>query len=347
MGQSPIAEGDRGLRTTVTIATVILGFTALKSAQSVFEPLAFAAFTVALVWPMQRWLQMRMPTLIALALTMLAVVGVVLLLSATIVWGFGNVARWFINEAPRLQSLYAEMAEWLEGHGILIASFISDNLNTAWVIRLLQEFASRLNTILSFSVITFVYALLLLLGVDDAGAKLEALDDKLTGRRLAQAAADTSRNLQKYMWVRTIMSVLTGLLVWALVRLAGLDLAPEWGVIAFTLNYIPFIGPFIATLFPTVFAIAQFETLQMAIVIFLCLNLIQFVVGSYLEPRIAGKTLSISPFVVLFTVFFWTYLWGLGGAFIGIPIVVGIFAIFNQFPSSRWLSVILSGPEEP
>jgi len=141
------------------------------------------------------------------------------------------------------------------------------------------------------------------------------------------------------------MSVLTGILVWALVRLAGLDLAVEWGVIAFALNYIPFIGPFVATLLPTVFAVAQFESWQTAIVIFLCLNLIQFIVGSYLEPRIVGRTLSMSPFLVLFSVFFWSYLWGISGAFIGIPIVVATVAMLNQFPSCRWLSLILSGPQ--
>jgi AI-2 transport protein TqsA len=119
----------------------------------------------------------------------------------------------------------------------------------------------------------------------------------------------------------------------------------EWGVIAFALNYIPFIGPFVATLLPTVFAVARFESWQTPNVIFLCLNLIQFIVGSHLEPRIAGRTLSISPFVVLFTVFFCSYLWGISGAFIGIPIVVPMLAVFKQFPSCRWLTLILSGPQ--
>jgi AI-2E family transporter len=103
----------------------------------------------------------------------------------------------------------------------------------------------------------------------------------------------------------------TGLLVWAFASAAGLQLAAEWGVIAFVLNYIPVIGPLAATVFPTLFAIAQFETWQMAAFVFGCLNLIQFVVGSYLEPRIAGGALSLSPFLVLFAVFFWAFLWGI------------------------------------
>src|SRR2546429_289349 len=100
----------------------------------------------------------------------------------------------------------------------------------------------------------------------------------------------------------------------------GLPFAFEWGVIAFVLNYIPFIGPFVATLFPTLLAMTQFESWPAVLGVFVCLNVIQFAVGSYIEPRVAGWMLSISPVVVLFAIFFWTFLWGLFGTFIGVPI---------------------------
>ena len=137
------------------------------------------------------------------------------------------------------------------------------------------------------------------------------------------------------------MSVATGVLVWALGLVAGLQLAAEWGVIAFALNYIPFIGPFIATVFPTLFALAQFASWQSALAVFACLNIIQFVIGSYVEPRVSGSALAISPFVVLFSVFFWTSLWGLFGAFIGVPITIALLTFCAQHPSSRWLADLL------
>jgi len=140
------------------------------------------------------------------------------------------------------------------------------------------------------------------------------------------------------------MSAITGLLVWGFAWLVGLPLASEWGVIAFALNFIPFIGPLIATVFPTIFAIAQFESWQMAVVVFACLNVIQFVVGSYLEPRFVGNALSISPFVVLFAVFFWAFLWGLAGAFIGVPIVIALLTLCEEHPSTRWISDLFGSP---
>src|SRR5262249_7349829 len=117
----------------------------------------------------------------------------------------------------------------------------------------------------------------------------------------------------------------------------------EWGVIAFALNYIPFIGPIIATVLPTLFAIAQFESWRMGLTVFVGMNLIQFVTGNYVEPRVAGTALSRSPFMVLFAVLFWSFLWGLPGAFIGVPILIAIVSFCERYPSSQWIAHLMSG----
>jgi predicted PurR-regulated permease PerM len=165
-----------------------------------------------------------------------------------------------------------------------------------------------------------------------------------TGRVLLAGSIRTAMKLRRYLLVRTAMSVVTGILVWGFISLCGLPLALEWGVIAFALNYIPFIGPFVATVLPTLFAVAQFDVWQNAILVFACLNLIQFLVGSYLEPRIAGSLLSMSPFVVLFAVFFWAFLWGIPGAFIGVPIVIAALTICEQHGASRWVAELFGAP---
>ena len=142
------------------------------------------------------------------------------------------------------------------------------------------------------------------------------------------------------------MSIATGITVYVLALMLGLRLAAEWGVIAFTLNFIPFVGPFIATLLPTLYALAQFESLYSALLVFACLNLIQFAIGSYVEPRVAGKALSLSPFLVLFSVFLWMYLWGLFGAFIGVPIALAAVTFCAQTQSARWIAQLLGAPDD-
>ena len=142
------------------------------------------------------------------------------------------------------------------------------------------------------------------------------------------------------------MSVATGGMVYVFALALGLQLATEWGVIAFTLNFIPFVGPFIATLLPTFYALAQFESLYSALFVFACLNLIQFAIGSYVEPRVAGNALALSPFLVLFSVFLWMFLWGLFGAFIGVPIAIAVLTFCAQSPSTKWLAQLLGAPDD-
>jgi AI-2 transport protein TqsA len=341
--ESAESKGNRGLRAAVGLCTAILVVTALYFSGRVFAPLAFALLIIAMIWRVQERLQARLPKLLALAVTMLATIVILAAFLSLIAWGFARVGRYIVNDAGRFQVLYGHIAEWLDGHGIAVAGLWAEHFNVGWLIRLFQQATIRLNGMLSFSLVMLIYVMLGLLEVDDAAGKLRAAEAGEFGRVLLAGGAETAAKFRRYMLVRTLMSVMTGLLVWGFAALVGLPLAAEWGVIAFALNYIPFIGPFVATLFPTLFAIAQFESWQMAVVVFACLNLIQFLVGSYLEPRIAGNALSISPFLVLFAVFFWTFVWGIAGAFIGVPIVIAALTLCAQHPSSQWIADLLGG----
>jgi len=336
---------DRALRVLIGICTAILVVGALYLSDTIFAPLAFALLTIAILWPVQERLQARLPKLIALALCMLITVTVLGVFGSLIAWGFGRITRYILDDAARFQLLYGTLADWLEGHGIVLAGLWAEHFNVGWLVRLLQLATIRLNGMLTFSLVVLIYVILGLLEVDAVAAKLRGAGAGEFGRVLLRGGAETAIKLRRFMLVRTLMSVMTGILVWGFAVLVGLPLAAEWGVIAFALNYIPFIGPFIATVFPTLFAIAQFESWQMAAIVFACLNLIQFLVGSYLEPRIAGSALSISPFLVLFAVFFWTFVWGIAGAFIGVPIAIAILTLCEQHPASRWIANLLGGPE--
>ena len=326
------------------VAAVAVSF-ALYQAASVFAPLAVALFAIGIVWPLQHWLQLRLPTLIALAITLIVTITVCLAFASLAAWGFGRVGRSLIADAPRYQALYENLVKWLDDHGISVMGVWAEHFNVGWALRAAQQVAGRINVTLRFWLIALVYLILGLLEVGDIRRKIEALDNPEVSRVLLDGSAATAIKFRKYLWVRTQMSALTGLLVGLFALATGLQFAAEWGVIAFVLNYIPFIGPFIATLFPTLLAMTQFDTWQAVLGAFIGLNIIQFIVGSYVEPRVSGGVLSISPFVVLFAIFFWTFLWGLIGTFIGVPITLAILTFCGQHPSSRWVSDLLGESE--
>src|SRR5260370_14515642 len=239
------------------------------------------------VWRLQRALEDRIWRLLGVVAALAAAFLVVTVLGYLIGWAFGTVGRWLIENALRLQALYMPWTDWIEEHGILVTSFLVENFNAGWLIRAVQEIGGRLHGLVTFVVIAFVFTALGLLEVDIARKNIESLSNKEAARTiLLQASTQIADKFQRYMLVRSAMSVLTGLVVWAFALLAGLELATAWGVIAFVLNYIPFIGPLVATIFPTLFALVQFGSWPLAAIVVVGLHLIQFLIGRYLEPRI-------------------------------------------------------------
>ena len=313
---------DSVTRTLLGLCAAVLVFAALEAARSLLAPVAFALFIIAIVWPFQRRLQAHIPQFLALLITILVVLVVISSVVALLLWGMNRVGQWLAANYPRFQELYLQAVHWLEGHGISLMSQVADTFDASWLLRALQEVGGRLHGLITFTVITLTFTILGLLEVDVARNNISRLENRDAARTLLAAGAQIATKFQKYMLVRSVMSALTGAVIWAIALLAGLELATAWGVIAFVFNYIPFIGSLFATIFPTLFALAQFESVQLALAVLVCLNLVQFGIGSYLEPRMAGATLSISPFLVLFAIFFWSLIWGIAGAFIGVPIVI-------------------------
>ena len=332
---------DSALRTMAGICTAILVAAALSLAQSVLAPIAFALFVIALAWPLQRRLEARLGGAVAMIVTLLVtltVVGVMVFLAS---WGFGRVGAWVVANGATLQDLYLRKLEWAAAQGIEIDPIIAEHFNMRSLVRLAQEVLSQLQGLLTFVAVTLVFMILGLLETGGVARSLNTMGSTATA--MLGALSETSSKLRTYMAVRTVMSALTGLAVFAFAYAMGLELAAEWGVIAFVLNYIPFIGSFLATLFPTVFAILQFGSWQVAIAVFACLQVIQFMSGSYIEPRLAGARLAISPFMVLVAVFLGALLWGVPGAFIGVPALIAALTVCDRFEGSRWVAVLLSG----
>lgn len=341
---SAAAGGDLALRVMLGLCTAVLLAGALHLAHVIFTPIAFALLTMALVWPVQEAARRFVPRPVALLLAILATLAVLVVLGSAAAWAFGGVARWFIANAAQLQALYAQKVAWLDARGVALGGVFVESFDARRLVQLAQGLLSQLQGIVTFIALTLVYVLLGLLEADAVSAQLRRIGaTRPAALRILAGLRETAAKLRSYMMVRTLMSVLTGLVVWVFAEAMGLQLAEEWGGIAFVLNYLPFIGPLVATLLPTVIAALQFGTWQVALAVFLVLQVIQNTIGSYLEPRLAGARLALSPFMVLVAVFLGAFLWGIPGAFIGVPALIGALTLCRQFERSRWIAELLSG----
>ncbi|MDX0508985.1 AI-2E family transporter [Sinorhizobium medicae] len=331
---------QRGRVVVPGILTVIATVAAVYFSGVVLAPVACALFIIAVLWPIQSRLEARLHRVFALAIVAALLFGTFVVFMSVVTLSFGRIGRSLAMDAGQFQLLYNRLAEWLGGHGIALAGFWADNLDSRLLLRALQGISARLNTMVSFWLVVLLYVILGLLEVSDLGARIRRLTDDDAARIISGFELAASR-IRRYLLIRTIMSAATGIAVWALATAFGLRFAAEWGIVAFTLNYIPFIGPAFATILPTCYALAQFQSPQSALIVFACLSTAQFIIGSYIEPRVAGNTLGISPSLVLFSVFLWTFLWGIFGAFIGVPITIAVLSFCAQFASTRWLAELL------
>src|SRR5262249_34285025 len=146
---------------------IVVSVAALSAASTVFAPVAFALLFVALMWPLQRNLQRFMPRLLAVLMCVVAMSIVFLGFGWLIAWSFGRMGRWVVSESARFQLLYDQVAQWLEGHGIIVAGLWAEHLNVGFLLRTIQTLSGRVNSALSFSIVVFVYVLLGLMEVED------------------------------------------------------------------------------------------------------------------------------------------------------------------------------------
>ena len=338
---------DRAMKVMLAICTTILVVVAAYFGKPILAPFAFALFMVAIVWPLQRALEAKLPQFVALLLTLALTIAVVIAVASMVTWALSVERQWLIGHAARFQTIYLEWARWLEDHEIFVVGPLAERFDVLWLVRMFQTVFGHINTLVGFAILVFVLMMLALIETGDFQERLAAATKRAKGPDLTKVVQEIAAKFRKYMLVRTQMSVLTGLAVWGFALLSGLELAPAWGIVAFVLNYIPFIGSFIATLLPSIFAIAQFETWQDSLFVLLGMFAIQFAIGNYLEPLVAGAALSISPLAVVFAVFFFGFLWGIPGAFLGVPILIAILTICAHYPSTRWIAILLAGkPKE-
>ncbi len=343
---------DDGMR-PVGILAVLLGLGAsvlalagLRIAAPILAPVVFALFTISLVLPLQKVLETRITRPLAMLVTICATVAVVAVLGSMVVWGLTRVGHWLVDNSANILALYASATSLLDANGFDSAAMLAQQFDVSLLLRTARSLAGYIQGFVSFMALMLVFIVLGLLEVDLTARKLKVIGRNGEGRAVLEVARALARKFQRYMMVRTLMSIATGVCVFLFAYWFGLELALEWGVLAFVLNYIPFIGPLIATILPTLLAIIQFGSPMTAAAVLLGLNLIQNVIGSYIEPRTAGAALSVSPFIVLLAVFFWSFLWGVAGAFIGVPIAIACVAGFEAHPKTRWIATLLSGSIE-
>ena len=336
---------ERARSRLLLVLAVVAALFALHFARPVLLPVAFAVFLIGLLWPVMAWLRRFLPRSLAFVATLLTF--------AACLWAFGwvltaaskaAVDRW-PEYQPRFEELATTWSERAKSWGLSIGGGEESGSSSSGAGGQARRAAGSFVSFVEGALLTIAFMALGLLEIEAFGRKLVSIDPS-GGPRVVSAARRVASRFGRYFYTRTVMGVIqgvaTGLFAWAV----GLDLPFVWGVLSALLNYIPTIGSVLAVVPPSLFALVQFPQPGKALMVVGGLAAVQIILGNYVDPRIQGRWLSLSPFVVLLSVAFWGFLWGPGGALIAVPITLALVIAGQEFPSLRPLSVLLAEEEK-
>lgn len=224
-----------------------------------------------------------------------------------------------------------------------VDKFIIDNLSSLDLQASIGGIVNSLSLVFGNFAVIIVYVIFLLLEENFIPVKLEKIFQNADRKgALQDILADIGKSINTYFFVKTSMSLLTGVLSYIVLLLWGVDFAALWAFLIFLMNYIPYVGSMIATLLPSLFAIFQFAAFWPFLWIFFSVMGCQIFVGNYIEPKIMGKTLNLSPLFVILALSFWGSIWGIVGMILSVPIVSVIVIIISHFPSTKNIAIFLS-----
>ena len=189
-----------------------------------------------------------------------------------------------------------------------------------------------------------IYVLFLMLEQGTFKRKIKAIFPEQQARDSVMSILTHAQDdIQTYLWIKTVTSTLTGVISYFVLLAVGVDFAAFWAFTIFLLNFIPTVGSIIATLFPALLALIQFDTFAQFFIVLIGVGFIQLMVGNFLEPKLMGNTLNVSPFIVMMSLTLWGSIWGIAGMFLSVPITVIMLIVFAHSPKTRYLAILLSG----
>ncbi|MBX2849195.1 MAG: AI-2E family transporter [Acidiferrobacterales bacterium] len=209
---------------------------------------------------------------------------------------------------------------------------------------LISKLASSFTSMISNIFLVLIYVLFLMLEQGTFTKKITAIfPNKEKRSSILSILSHAQEDIQTYLWIKTLTSSVTGVVSYLVLLAVGVDFAGFWAFTIFLLNFIPTVGSIIATLFPALLALIQFDTFLQFFIVLVGVGAIQVMVGNFLEPKLMGNSLNLSPFIVIISLTLWGSVWGIAGMFLSVPITVMLLIIFAHFKGTRYLAILLSG----
>lgn len=291
--------------------------------------------------------QFRIANWLASIAAVVLIASGLLTLAGLVISQINTVLSTTLSYTEDAQRAIAQVFSWM---GEDVEESVLQTVRSIEISGYLRQAAGQAGTILSQVVLIILFVGFLFAERVWFNTKLENLmSDPAQARRVSHIINSIIRRVNRYLLVKTLISTLTGFLIFMLLSVFNLQFAAAMGLLTFVLNFIPSVGSIVATLVVTLVAYIQVPEPQTAVLIFVLAGMTQFLLGNVLDPMLMGKTLRLSSFGIIISLAFWGAVWGVPGMFLAVPFMVSVMIVCSHIPAARPVAILLSReglPEE-
>lgn len=336
---SPLRYASWLIIAAVTIALLVLG-------KSLLVPFAIAVFVWILLGAIKTQLNRLAPGDSDLPGWLANTLAIAIILAATYLTllVITSQSDELATAIPNYQQNFAAIIDRLRSTlGVVELPTSESLLSRLDLAAILSWVGNSVAALMSDAILIAIYVGFLLAEEHVLPSKIRHLhSDPQTAERVVGLATHVADSIQRYIGMKTLVSIATAVVSYTILAFVGVDFAAIWALLVFFLNFIPTIGSIIAAIFPALLTLVQFDTITPFLIVATTLGGTQFLFGNVIEPAYMGRSLNLSSLMILLSLSFWGIVWGLAGMFLAVPIMVMTGIVCAQFKGLRWIAVILS-----
>ena len=321
----------------------------LSQLAGILQPLFVAVFLCYLILPAHNWLvRHRVPSLISYLFIVGGTIGVL--------YGVGNMVYGSLDEIwgrlpwylDRFQSMAVTSLERLQARIPALAevslqeTLLFEALSAENVTSTTRAAVGNFITFLTNMVVVTFYLIFLMLESRTFEDRVRHAFGVRRTERIMGVVGTINRAISQYVAIKTFVSLLVAGLSMAVLWAFGVDFWLTWGILTFFANFIPYLGSLVVATLPVLLTFLQFDSVWRAAGVAVLLVVVQQVIGYWVEPRLTGRKLGVSPLMILLALAFWGWLWGIVGMILAVPLVVMVKIIMENIEPTRPIAVMIS-----
>lgn len=320
-----------------------------RTLADVVAPVLFAMFLCYMMIPLvNAFSKIKVPRVLGYIFALLIFAGLGFGLGAMISGSVGQFQENFPSYEQNLKNVidtaqdFAHKIRVLAPEEQLTAKGVIDALPVGGIEGLVSGGASYMFGSTSFLLITLFFMIFMVGEGERFARRVQESYDPPADERILKVTGKFNQSIQRYLVIKTVVSAITGVCAYIIMVSFGLDFAGVLAVFVFLSNFVPYVGSVVSTALPVLLALLQFPSWKTAIFILIGITVAQQIMGNIVEPRMQGRGLNVSPLVILLYLVYFSWMWGIVGMIVCMPVAAGVRILLEEFERTRPLAKMMS-----